>query len=155
MYRRYSSAPVGGNTDSHKPEVSGAPCHGGGFDRSGQKPNNGASFGNPHGSCGDSRGRTSAEHRPPHRPENKRSDRRDNRFDKKNSSPVSPLLKFIPQSIYNPDTEKVLGFLSAEDLLIVALILLLIDNRDSDEDNSLLIYALVYILISDRINLPF
>ena len=54
MYRRYSSAPVGGNTDSHKPEVSGAPRHGGGFDRSGQKPNNGASFGNPHGSCGDS-----------------------------------------------------------------------------------------------------
>ena len=96
-----------------------------------------------------------AEHRPPHCPENKRSDRRDNRFDKKNSSPVSPLLKFIPQSIYNPDTGKVLGFLSAEDLLIVALILLLIDNRDSDEDNSLLIYALVYILISDRINLPF
>lgn len=155
MYRRYSSAPVGGNTDSHKPEVSGAPRHGGGFDRAGQNPSNGASFGNPRGSCGDSRGRTSAEHWPPHCPENKRSDRRDNRFDKKNSSPVSPLLKFIPQSIYNPDTGKVLGFLSAEDLLIVALILLLIDNRDSDEDDSLLIYALVYILISDRINLPF
>ena len=155
MYRRYSSAPVGRNTDSHKPEVSGAPRHGGGFDRSGQNPSNGASFGNPRGSCGDSRGGTSAEHRPPHRPENKRSDRRDNRFEKKNPSPVSPLLKFIPQSIYNPDTGKVLGFLSAEDLLIVALILLLIDNRDSDEDNSLLIYALVYILISDRINLPF
>lgn len=154
MYKRYSSAPVGGNTDSHKPDVSGAPRHSGGFDRSGQNPND-ASFGNTHSSCGDSRGGMSAEHKPPHRPENKHPDRRDNRFDKKNPSPVSPLLKFIPQSIYNPDTGKVLGFLSAEDLLIVALILLLIDNRDSDEDNSLLIYALVYILISDRINLPF
>lgn len=154
MYRRYSSAPVGGNTDSHKSDVSGAPRHSGGFDRSGQNPN-GASFGKPHSSCGDSRGGMSAEHKPPHRLENKHSDHRDNRFDKKNSSPVSPLLKFIPQSIYNPDTGKVLGFLSAEDLLIAALILLLIDNRDSDEDNTLLIYALVYILISDRINLPF
>lgn len=75
--------------------------------------------------------------------------------DKQKPSPVSPLLKLIPQSVYNPETGKVLGFLSAEDLLIGALILLLIDNQESDEDNTILIYALVYILISDKINLPF
>ena len=34
-----------------------------------------------------------------------------------------PLTKFIPQSVYDPKSGKVLGFLSAEDLLLVALIL--------------------------------
>lgn len=64
------------------------------------------------------------------------------------------LLKFIPQSIYDPDTGKVFGFLSAEDLLLAALILVLLDNRCEDEDNSMLIYALLYILLSDHIDLP-
>lgn len=66
-----------------------------------------------------------------------------------------PLTKLIPQSIYNPDTGKILGFLSAEDLLIAALILLLIDSGDEESDNSMLIYALLYILISEHIELPF
>ena len=66
-----------------------------------------------------------------------------------------PIAKLIPQSIYNPETGKVLGFLSAEDLLIAALILLLIDSGDDENDNSMLIYALVYILISEHIDLPF
>lgn len=64
------------------------------------------------------------------------------------------LLKFIPQSIYDPETGKVLGFLSAEDLLLAALILVLLDNKCEDEDNSMLIYALLYILLSDHIDLP-
>lgn len=64
------------------------------------------------------------------------------------------LLKFIPQSIYNPETGKVFGFMSAEDLLLAALILVLLDNKCEDEDNSMLIYALLYILLSDHINLP-
>ena len=64
------------------------------------------------------------------------------------------LLKFIPQSIYDPETGKVLSFLSAEDLLLAALILVLLDNKCEDEDNSMLIYALLYILLSDHIDLP-
>lgn len=64
------------------------------------------------------------------------------------------LTKFIPQSVYNPETGKILGFLSAEDLLIAALILLLIDNGDDEEDNSMLIFALVYILLSGHMDLP-
>ena len=71
---------------------------------------------------------------------------------KRNKS--NPILGFIPRSIYNPDTGKILGILSADDLLIIALIILLIDNEDECEDNKLLIYALVYILISDYIDIP-
>ena len=66
-----------------------------------------------------------------------------------------PVTKFIPQSVYNPQTGKVLGFLSAEDLLILGLIFLLLDSGDECEDNSMLIYALLYILISEHMDLPF
>lgn len=66
-----------------------------------------------------------------------------------------PLTKFIPQSVYDPKSGKVLGFLSAEDLLLVALILLMIDTDDGETDNSMLVYALIYILISEHIDLPF
>lgn len=72
--------------------------------------------------------------------------------DAKNPHPVT---KFIPQSVYNPQTGKILGFLSAEDLLILGLIFLLLDSGDECEDNSMLIYALLYILISDHMDLPF
>ena len=72
--------------------------------------------------------------------------------DAKNSHPVT---KFIPQSIYNPQTGKILGFLSAEDLLILGLIFLLLDSGDECEDNSMLIYALLYILLSGHMDLPF
>ena len=44
--------------------------------------------------------------------------------------------------------------MSAEDLLLAALILVLLDNKCEDEDNSMLIYALLYILLSDHIDLP-
>lgn len=64
------------------------------------------------------------------------------------------LTRFIPQSVYNPETGKVLGFMSAEDLLIAALIILIIDSSDEETDNTMLVYALIYILISDHIDLP-
>lgn len=69
---------------------------------------------------------------------------------------VHPVTKFIPQSIYNPETGKIFGFLSAEDLLIAAIILILLDggSEDCGEDNSILIYALLYILISEHVDLP-
>lgn len=66
------------------------------------------------------------------------------------------LMKFIPESLYNPKTGKVLGIISAEDLMLAALILLILDNSDDcGEDNSMLVYALLYILISDHVDLPF
>ncbi len=69
---------------------------------------------------------------------------------------VHPVTKFIPQSVYNPETGKIFGFLSAEDLLIIALIIILLDSGGDDckEDNSILIYALIYILLSEHIKLP-
>ncbi len=72
--------------------------------------------------------------------------------DAKNPHPVT---KFIPQSVYNPQTGKILGFLSAEDLLLLGLIFLLLDSGDECEDNSMLIYALLYILLSGHMDLPF
>lgn len=63
--------------------------------------------------------------------------------------------KFIPSSVYNPQSGKVFGILSTEDLFILALILLLLDSEEPDEDNSMLILALIYILLSEHIDLPF
>lgn len=70
-----------------------------------------------------------------------------------NAKSFSSLLQgILPTSIYNPQSKKILGFLSAEDLLLIALIFLYAEN--DDEDNSLMILALVYVLISDYLDLP-
>lgn len=58
---------------------------------------------------------------------------------------IQSILKFIPPGIYNRETKKILGVLTAEDLLLVALIIMLADSKDND-DTALLI-ALVYILM--------
>ena len=42
-----------------------------------------------------------------------------------NKNPVS---SFIPPSLYNPETQKVLGLFSAEDILLAALIFLLLEK---------------------------
>lgn len=71
-------------------------------------------------------------------------------------TPRNPVSGFIPPAVYNPETKKVFGIFSAEDLLLAALIIILLDNDDSNgSDDSMLIYALIYILISDYIDLPF
>ncbi len=57
----------------------------------------------------------------------------------------------LPPTVYNPETKKILGFLSSEDLLLVALIFLFLDN--DDEDNTLMVLALIFVLISDYIDL--
>lgn len=75
--------------------------------------------------------------------------KRENVKDSKNN----PLFSFIPSSVYNPETKKVLGILSAEDLLLIALILMFLDN-DENED-PLLIYALLFILVSDWFDIDF
>lgn len=72
---------------------------------------------------------------------------------KKPHSPKNFLSGWIPSSLYNPETKKVLGVLSAEDLLLAGLIFLLLENEE--EQDSMLVYALLYILLSDYIDLPF
>lgn len=64
-----------------------------------------------------------------------------------------PILGWIPSSVYNPSTKKVLGMFTAEDLLLAGLIFLLLENEDNQDP--MLVYALLYILISDYIDLPF
>ena len=71
----------------------------------------------------------------------------------KNTFNISSILNsIIPSSVYNPETKKVFGILTAEDFLIVALIFLFSEN--SEDCDPLLIPALIYILLSDYIDLP-
>lgn len=57
----------------------------------------------------------------------------------------------LPPTVYNPNTKKIFGVFSAEDLLLVALIFLFLDN--DEEDNTIMIIALIFVLISDYIDL--
>ena len=65
--------------------------------------------------------------------------------------PSNPIFSFLPSGVYNPETKKVLGFLKAEDILLIALILLLLENDDNSEP--MLVYALLFVLVSDYIDL--
>ena len=58
--------------------------------------------------------------------------------------------KFIPSGFYNFKTKKILGFLSAEDLFLVSLILLLIESGEEEDKN--MVYALGFILASEWID---
>ena len=58
----------------------------------------------------------------------------------------------LPSSIYDFQSKKLFGILSAEDLLLIALIFLFLEKEDGD--NTLMILALGYILLSDYIELP-
>lgn len=71
----------------------------------------------------------------------------------KNQNDKHPVSSIIPPALYNHETQKVLGLFSTEDVLLVALIILLLEDKDSK--NSFLILALLYILISDYIDLSF
>lgn len=62
------------------------------------------------------------------------------------------LAGLIPTSVYNPETGKIFGRISPDDFFIIALILLLID-KDAEE-NKMLILVLLYVLLSDYIDLP-
>lgn len=68
----------------------------------------------------------------------------------KDKTPYAPLLGLIPRHIYNPDTKKILGVLSSEDLLLIALIFLFLESND--DDNPLMVLALVYVLLGDYID---
>lgn len=77
-----------------------------------------------------------------------------------NQPPPSPkgekhknfLFDLLPPALYNSETKKILGIINAEDLLLVALIFMFLDNDEND--NQLIVYALIYILLSDYIDLP-
>ncbi len=56
-------------------------------------------------------------------------------------------LHFLPKEIYNPKTHKFFGLFSAEDILIIGLILLVLDS--GCDDDMILVLALLYILLSD------
>ena len=60
------------------------------------------------------------------------------------------LLDFIPKNIFNPESKKILGFFTSEDLLLIALIFLFLESND--EDNPLMVLALVYVLLADYID---
>lgn len=57
----------------------------------------------------------------------------------------------LPPTVYNSKTKKLFGILSAEDLLIAALIFLFLDSEE--EGDPLLIIVLIYLLFSDRFDL--
>lgn len=58
----------------------------------------------------------------------------------------------LPHGLYDPKSKKLFGVLAAEDLLLVALIFLLLEK--DGEDNTLMVLALFYVLLSDYIDLP-
>lgn len=60
------------------------------------------------------------------------------------------LEKFLPESLYNPKSKKIFGLITAEDLLLIALIFILLDS--DREDSGLLCLAILYLLVSDYLN---
>lgn len=62
------------------------------------------------------------------------------------------LFDLLPPALYNHETKKILGLINAEDLLLIALIFMFLDS--DQPDHQLLVYALLYILLSDYIDLP-
>lgn len=56
-------------------------------------------------------------------------------------------LTFLPKEIYNPKTHKFFGKISADDILLMGLILLVLDS--GCDDDLILALALGYILLSD------
>lgn len=66
---------------------------------------------------------------------------------------ISGLLQgLLPSAIYDHKTKKIFGLLSAEDLLLLALIFLFLEK--DDEDNGIMVLALIFVLVSDYIDLP-
>ncbi|MBO4941606.1 MAG: hypothetical protein J6D15_05335 [Clostridia bacterium] len=53
----------------------------------------------------------------------------------------------LPRGLYDPKTKKVMGFFTAEDLLLVALIFVFLDS--DEEGNPLMALALLYVLLGD------
>ncbi len=69
--------------------------------------------------------------------------------DRSTHKPLEFLKNFLPRNLYNPETKKILGILTAEDLLLVALIFLFME----DGENSMMALVLLYVLLSEYIDL--
>ena len=57
---------------------------------------------------------------------------------------LDSILNMLPNELYNRNTKKILGLVTAEDLLLASLILLVADS--GEKDSAALILALLYIL---------
>ena len=69
-----------------------------------------------------------------------------------NKGKLSGFLKnLLPDGFYNKSTKKFFGIISAEDLLLLALVFLCMEKED--EENSALVLALLFVLLSDYIDL--
>lgn len=66
---------------------------------------------------------------------------------KKNGKSMNFFENIIPKGLYDPKTKKVMGFFTAEDLLLVALIFIFLDS--DEEGNPLMALALLYVLLGD------
>lgn len=82
----------------------------------------------------------------PHQQHDYEEPQRHHQASPKREKRKNPILGFIPPTIYNSETHKILGFLSSEDLLLVALILIMLDSED-DCGEPFLVYALIYLLL--------
>lgn len=63
---------------------------------------------------------------------------------------INSVLKLLPNSLYDSKSKKLFGIMGSEDLLLIMLIFLLIENEDGD---NYLIYALLYLLVSDYVDI--
>ena len=66
---------------------------------------------------------------------------------KKNGKGMNFFENLLPRGLYDPKTKKVMGFFTAEDLLLVALIFVFLDS--DEEGNPLMALALLYVLLGD------
>ena len=69
----------------------------------------------------------------------------------RSKKPKGFLEGILPSAIYDPRSKKLFGVLASEDLLLIALIFLLLEKEG--EDNKLMVVALLYVLLSDYIDL--
>lgn len=72
---------------------------------------------------------------------------------KKSPKSIFSLLNgFIPPSLYNAETKKLLGHFSTEDLLLAALIFLFFES--GSDEGLIMALVLLYVLVSEYIELP-
>ncbi len=80
-------------------------------------------------------------------PSGQKEHRSQKREEKRQGGGFKTPLNFLPKELYNPETHKFFGKLSAEDILLIGLILLVLDQGSGDD--LFLALALFYILLSD------
>ncbi len=70
----------------------------------------------------------------------------------KNKRGIGGILNnLLPEALYSTKSKKIFGIFSAEDLLLIALILIFSDS--GSEDGNLMCLILIYVLLSDYVDL--